>query len=179
MQHPQFDDLTANPVSALSTVGVYHGLNYSEFNLAKLDQTTGAAVEPSKPNVIAFELENGLDAGQVGLNPVASVTTASGTKYFDLLSFFFSCSLDQAQSAVTTNEGCDISVTGYNAAGKMVGEGSFNYAPTSLVNPPFVKAVLPSTFVGLVNVTFAVSTATVATSLTAVGLDNITHINYS
>ena len=77
------------------------------------------------------------------------------------------------------NEGCDISVTGYNAAGKMVGEGSFNYAPSSLLNPPFVKAVLPSTFVGLVNVTFAVSTASVATSLTAVGLDNITHINYS
>jgi len=143
-----------------------------------LNPATGAAIPPSKPNVIAFEVENGLTTGQAGLNPIATVTTAPGTKFFDLLSFFFQCSITQGQSNVIVNEGCDLSVTGYNAEGKMVGEAPFNFAPSSLVNPPFAKAVLPSSFVGLVNVTFGVSSASIATSLTAVGLDNITHINY-
>jgi hypothetical protein len=172
-----FDDLTDNPVSALQTVGIYYGLDYSQFNLAAHNALSGA-IPPSLPNSAAFELENSLTSGQVSLNPVATLKRASGTKHFDLIQFYFACLTTNCQSLVDVPAGCGISVTGYNIAGQMVAEASFNYAPTLIENAPYAKAALPASFIGLQNITFGIADASVAVSLTVMAIDNVSHINY-
>jgi len=74
--------------------------------------------------------------------------------------------------------GRDISVTGYDIYGKLVGDASYNYAPATLMQAPMARAVMPSYFVGLQNITFGISTSTITPTETALLLDNVTHINY-
>lgn len=133
---------------------------------------------PSSPNVAAVELLSSVASGDLSLSPSATAKVAPGTKAFDLLQFYFACNIAQGVSEVAVEEGCTIAVTGYNTKGVMVGEAPFSFAPPELEGSPFVKAILPPTFVDLVNVTFGVANAAVATSLTVIGLDNITHVNY-
>jgi len=60
----------------------------------------------------------------------------------------------------------------------MVGIASFNYAPATLVGAEMALAVLPGTFVGLVNYTVAVATSSVDAILTALTIDSVKHVNY-
>lgn len=84
-----------------------------------------------------------------------------------------------AQANANLAVGCGISVTGYNTAGQMVGEASYNFAPSAEPSSPMVKAVLPSTFVNLVNVTYAVATSDVTAPLTVIELGTVLQSTYS
>jgi len=116
----------------------------------------------------------------VNPNPVSTATiSGTSTKFFNLLEFFFGCVATLAETEVNVAAGCDVAVTGYNTAGKMVGEAAFNFAPSAVEGAVMARAVLPPTFIGLVNVTFGLSSAALGVSATALNLDNVTHINYS
>lgn len=112
------------------------------------------------------------------MSPSGTAKVAPGTKAFNLEQFYFACNIAQGASEVAVAEGCSIAVTGYNTLGQMVGEAAFAYTPANIEGPPFVKAILPPTFVDLVNVTFGIADAAVATPLTVLALDNITHLNF-
>lgn len=174
----QFDNETASPVAGVSAVGIYNGINYDAFNLAQVSATSGY-VAKSPPNAAGVALTGSLSNGDLTLSPVATASIAgTNTKFFDLIQFYFACAFPTAESDAGVATGCDISVTGYNTEGQMVGDASFNYAPASLEGASMALAQLPSTFVGLVNVTFGIADASIATALTALALDNIEHVNY-
>lgn len=131
----------------------------------------------SPPNAAVLTARDDLTQGTI-INPTATATKSAAIKYFSLLSFFFGCVEADATGLANTAIGCDISVTGYNIYGEMVGEASFNYAPSAVMQAPMARADLPSTFVEVVSFTLGISTSTVTPALTALLFDNVTHINY-
>lgn len=131
----------------------------------------------SPPNAAVLSVRSDVTSGDI-LNPSATATKSNAIRYFSLISFFFGCVEASAEGLATTTVGCDISVTGYDVYGNMVGEASFNFAPSALVQAPMAKADLPSSFVDIVSFTLGISTSTVEPALTALLFDNVTHINY-
>jgi len=91
---------------------------------------------------------------------------------------YFACNTAGGQAAADAAIGCGVEVSAYNVEGEMVGIASFNYAPAEVVGAQMALAVLPETFVELVNYTVAVATSEVAATLTALTIDSVKHVNY-
>lgn len=166
-------------VSAFERVGYQNNLNYNQFQIdsAAIQQLAPIKAASGK-NVAVVVPTTTLESGTVSLNPQNTVFKSSAIRAFDLVQFFFGCTTFLANSQADVDLGCSIEVSGYNTAGKMVGIASYNYAPDAAFGADLVKAVLPDSFVNLVNVTFAVSTSSVAVTDTAIVLDNVSHVNY-
>jgi len=160
-------------------VGFQNNLDYRQLQLGSpLNLGLGGVARASPPNTATISERNVLQTGQLSLNPTATVFRDGNIKYFSALDFFFGCTANTAENAANVAVGCGISVTGYDIYGKMVGAASFNYAPATLMQAPMVRAILPTQFVGLENITFGISTSTISPLATALLLDNVTHINY-
>lgn len=174
----QFDNVTATPALAITPAGFQNNINYTRFSVAVVGPLNGLKT-PSPPNAAVLSVRNDLTTpNSNALNPTATATKSPAIKYFSLLSFFFGCVEASAESTANTAVGCDISVTGYNVEGNMVGEASFNYAPGALVQAAMAKAELPTGFAQVVSFTLGISTSTVGPAATALLFDNVTHVNY-
>jgi len=166
-------------VSANQRVGYQNNLNYGQFQIdSAAIQQLAPIKSASGKNVAVVLPTTTIESGTVSLNPQNTVFKSSAIRAFDLKKFFFGCTTFLANSQADVDLGCGIQVSGYNTAGKMVGIASYNYAPDAAFGADLVEAVLPDTFVNLVNATFAVSTSSVAVTDTAIVLDNVSHINY-
>jgi hypothetical protein len=164
---------------ATASPGIYDGINYSQFGLTSRG-SLGGLLPASAPNVITVSLPKNVFNGNADLNPTSTATVSgTGTKFFSLLEFYFGCIGTTTETVIDVAAGCDVAVMGYNIEGEMVGEAAFNFAPSALEGAVMARAVLPPSFVGLVNVTFGLSSAALGVSATALNLDNVTHINYS
>lgn len=160
-------------------VGYQNDLNYNQLQLGSpLNVGLGGVTRASPPNAATISERNILQTGKLSVNPTATVFKDGNIKYFKLDQFFFGCTGNTGENAANVAVGCGISVTGYDIYGKMVGDASYNYAPATLMQAPMVRAVLPSYFVGLQNVTFGISTSSITPTETALLLDNVTHTNY-
>ncbi|KAK5125933.1 hypothetical protein LTR85_011288 [Meristemomyces frigidus] len=181
-----YDDLSSNPLLPTTEVGTYHGLTYSAFVVDEPLVGTSGIVPTSSPNVAAATMQQDeLQLGSLSLNPFGTIATASGTKAFDLRSFYFAyqlsykgCVVDDKNTAVTVSSGCTIAVTGYYATGQQAPEVTFAFAPTSLTEATLVLAELPATYTLLKNVTFGIADGAVVTAETVLDIDNVVHCNY-
>jgi len=163
------------------SVGFQNDLNYNQLQLGSplnLGLGLGGVTRASPPNAATISVRNVLQTGELSVNPTATVFKDGNIKYFTALQFFLGCTDNTGENAANVAMGCGISVTGYDIYGKMVGDASYNYAPATLMQAPMARAVLPSYFVGLQNITFRISTSTITPTETALLLDNVTHINY-
>ena len=137
-------------------------------------------VAHSKPNVAAAAMPQDLvTLGQVTLTPFGEISTGPGVKSFDLSSFYFGCVTNLENSLVTTSTGCTIAVTGYKYNGQQVPEATFAFAPAQTIGAPPALASLPSSYVGLKNVTIGIASAAVLAAETIVDIDDLVHCNYS
>ena len=124
-----------------------------------------------------------------------TIAAAGNVKSFDFYDFYFGqkpinleigrqlmtrlgCGLNDHTSAVVVETGCALSVSGYYANNKVVPAFPVVFAPTSPTASKMILAQLPKKFVGLQNVTIAVSVADNLAALTVLGIDNLRHRNH-
>lgn len=120
----------------------------------------------------------------------AITTSGTNVKAFDLISFYFGCTLVTAGTTSTVggvNTGCSIDVCAFGASGQQVVSQAFDFAPPvvtsgggSVVAFPMAKAVLPAypSFLNSANVTFVLATSATTDATTFLQLGNVTHVNY-
>ncbi|QIW98757.1 hypothetical protein AMS68_004275 [Peltaster fructicola] len=174
-----FDDLaTTIAAPQLFPVGAYNGLSYG--GAVVLRPIPGVASvlphSPSQQAGAAGPLDL-LYLGQLTLNTYATLTPASGTKTFDLQSFWWGFGTDTATTAGLA-QGGTLYVVGYDVNNNQTST-SYAFAPKSAINEPLIFAQLPAGFTNLKNATFAVATSEPLTERTYIALDNVRHINYS
>lgn len=105
-----YDDITVVPaVPAANTLTTYKGLNYTGFatnqvGVAGTASLTGVAAH-SKPNNIVSGFQQTSLTGQN-----AGFSIASGSKYFDLLSFYYGCSVNTVEGAEGLPQQCTFNV---------------------------------------------------------------------
>ncbi|EMC95473.1 hypothetical protein BAUCODRAFT_149440 [Baudoinia panamericana UAMH 10762] len=176
-----YDDIPASTLlPTLTPVNIYNGLDYGGFLAAQPIVGTAGIVPKSLPNnAVATLSQDILELGSLSLNPFGTIAAASGTKSFNLVSFYFGCLLSSKTGAADLSEGCTVAVTGYYTNGQQAPEVTFAFAPTSPNAAPLNLATLPSTYTGLKNVTFGIANAAVQQQDTDFVVDNLVHCNYS
>jgi len=175
----KYDDLTSNVLLPTTSVGNYHGLKYGAFVVTEPIIGTSGIVPDSSPNIASATMQQDeLQLGSLSLNPFGTIAAASGTKAFDLKSFYFGCVLDDKNTALTVSTGCTIAVTGYYTNGQQAPEATFAFASNSLTEATLVLATLPATYTLLQNVTIGIANGAVSTAQTVLDIDNLVHCNY-
>ncbi|KAK4503919.1 hypothetical protein PRZ48_004834 [Zasmidium cellare] len=135
-----YDDITVVPaVPAANTLTTYRGLNYTGFatNQAGVGgalQITGVAPH-TKPNNIVSGIQQTSTTGQN-----AGFSIATGSKYFDLKSFYYGCSVNTLEGAEGLAQQCTINVRGYRQLNDAnpVASAQFSFNPKvtqPLANP--------------------------------------------
>jgi len=169
-----FDDIATSSSILGNPVGIYHGINYTSFNV-DAPMITGGAQPESPPNAIFASLSDELLTGQVALSPFGTLSRGPGVPSFDLQEFvglshsrpsepypifwhasrpltwshqYFGCDVDLRNPLLLAIEGCTIAVTGFTVDEQQVPVASFSFAPKTLTDK-LVRAVLPSSFSNL------------------------------
>lgn len=170
---------------AVVPVGYQNNINYTQFQIVGPSNPevsvpgTHGLIKPSPPNSAGVSVRTAAElSGSVLTNPSSIAYRSPAIKSFSLISFYFGCALDAQEGVVVATSGCDISVTGYNIYGDMVGSVAYNFAPATVFEVPMVKAVLPFTFVNLDHVSFGISSGSIEPDLMTLQIDNVEHTNY-
>lgn len=79
-----FDDIETNSAVLGNPVGVYHGINYTAFNV---DAPCSGAQPKSPPNAIFASLPDQLLLGNLATSPFGTLTAGPGVWSFDLQEF--------------------------------------------------------------------------------------------
>ncbi|KAK3071122.1 hypothetical protein LTR53_009199, partial [Teratosphaeriaceae sp. CCFEE 6253] len=189
-----YDDLKPNAVPLLSKITTVNGLVYGgaivavrsspqrDFCSTMLTKTkaptkgTGGAVPASGKNIAAATMQTDqLFLASTTTQPFMTLTAVSGT--FDLISFYYSCGVNDHTTIVVLQEGCALAVTGKHADGKDAPAFALTYSPTAATASRMALAKLPASYTGLHSVRISVATAEVAEAATVIGIDNLVHIN--
>jgi len=181
-----FDNQTGTAIVpvAVVPVGFQNNINYNQFQIVGPSDPevsvpgTHGLIKPSAPNSAGVSVRTAELSGSLSTNPSSTAYRSPAIKSFSLTSFYFGCALDAQEGVVVATSGCDISVTGYNIYGDMVGSAAFSFAPATVFEVPMVKAVLPTTFVNLDRVSFGISSGSVEPDLMTLQIDNVEHTNY-
>ncbi|KAL8707729.1 MAG: hypothetical protein Q9225_007715 [Loekoesia sp. 1 TL-2023] len=156
-----FDDRTVVPSPLLNKVGLSKGLFYQVFDLSNKATGLSGVIPYSLPNAAGTTTTtNTLNATTPGLTVDYPNSKAIS---FDFYSFYFGCVVPTTVTgAVGVAVQCSILVAGFNAANTEIAVATFTFTPTAakLVNAPMIQAKLPSSFVGLHNVTMVQSSPT-------------------
>lgn len=105
-----YDDITVVPaLPAANTLSIYDGLNYTGFatNQVGLDGTaslTGVAAHSEPNNIVSGFQQTSLTGQNAGFS------VASDSKYFDLLSFYYGCSVNTVEGAEGLPQQCTFNV---------------------------------------------------------------------
>lgn len=175
----QFDNITQNPlVDTQTSAGYQNNINYSESDVGNNESPLSPIKPASEPNTAAVAVQEDLLSGDLTLTPQHTAFKNDAIRYFDLIQLFFGCAVNDLTTVASEATGCGIGVSGYNTAGQMVGIASFNYADDELMEASMARAILPASFVGLVNFTVALATSAAVVADTVILIDNVTHVNY-
>ncbi|KAI4086943.1 MAG: hypothetical protein L6R37_008372 [Teloschistes peruensis] len=150
--HLKFTDRAVSLVPEANAVNVYRGLFYNAWDLINLESPVSGLAPHTEPNAIATSL---VVAQAMNGTPTFTVDFPGSTSlFFDLFSFYFGCVLPTAQGVVQAAQQCSIIVAGFDTFNKERAVATFTFTPptTNLLNPPMIQAILPSSFVGLHNV---------------------------
>lgn len=79
-----FDDIETDSSILGNPVGLYHGINYTSFNV---DAPRSGAQPESLPNVIFASLTDQQPLGNLAISPFGTLTTGPGVASFDLQEF--------------------------------------------------------------------------------------------
>jgi len=125
-------------------------------------------------------MQNDLEQlGILTLTPFGTISAGSGVSSFNLESFWFGCVLDTQVPLVAVSSGCTIAVTGFYPGGEQVPVATYAFAPKTLEDAPLVQAVLPSSFLGVKNITIGAANGAILTAETVIDLDNLVHCNHA
>ncbi|KAL8685632.1 MAG: hypothetical protein Q9218_007641 [Villophora microphyllina] len=152
-----FDNHTASAVPEANFVNVYKGLFYNAWDPINLESPTSGSAPHTIPNGIATTT---VTSQATRGTPTLTVDYAgSKTLFFDFFSFYFGCVIPAAQGVAQEAEQCSILVAGFDSNNKEIAVATFTFEPlaTNLVKAPMIQAVLPTSFVGLHNVTIVQS----------------------
>ncbi|KAL8635080.1 MAG: hypothetical protein Q9228_007393, partial [Teloschistes exilis] len=150
--HLKFTDRAVSLVPEANAMNVYRGLFYNAWDLINLESPVSGLAPHTEPNAIATSL---VVAQAMNGTPTFTVDFPGSTSlFFDLFSFYFGCVLPTAQGVVQAAQQCSILVAGFDAFNKERAVATFTFTPptTNLLKPPMIQAILPSSFVGLHNV---------------------------
>ena len=166
----QYDDLITIPGEAIVTpVGIYKGISYENFDVASaniLNESASGIIPHSDPNVaIAITIASTPPT-------LTALYSGSKTKTFSLSSFYYGCTAETAQGAVSIAVPCNITVTGYKAGSSSpYAAQTFKFVPEEPVDVmnPLTLGTFSTKFQTLQNVTFAVEPSL----LTGLLIDNL------
>ncbi|KAI4203206.1 MAG: hypothetical protein LQ350_002082 [Teloschistes chrysophthalmus] len=148
-----FTDRAVSPLPEVNVVGVYRGLFYNAWDVVNLASPLSGLAPHTEPNGIATST---VTAQALMGSPTLTVDFPGSTSlFFDLLSFYFGCVLPTGQGEVQAAQQCSILFAGFDAFNKQKAVATFTFTPTvtNLLQPPMIQAILPSSFVGLHNIT--------------------------
>ncbi|KAK3074400.1 hypothetical protein LTR53_003194 [Teratosphaeriaceae sp. CCFEE 6253] len=163
-----YDDLKPNAVPLLSKITTVNGL---------VPRPRAPAV-PSPPleNIAAATMQTDqLFLASTTTQPFVTLTAVSGT--FDLISFYYSCGVNDHTTIVVLQEGSALAVMGKYANGKDAPAFALSYSPTAATASRMALAKLPASYTRLHSVRISVATAEVAVAATVIGIDNLVHVN--
>ncbi|KAI4131481.1 MAG: hypothetical protein LQ338_001223 [Usnochroma carphineum] len=152
-----FDDRQTSLLPGINQVGVYKGLFYNAFDLSNKGLGLGGVVAHSNPNVAVTTM---VTSQALRSTPTLTVDyNNTNSIQFAFSSSYFGCNAPTAQGIASAAVQCSILVAGFNAANKEIDSATFTFTPPAkdLVSAPLIQAKLPSTFVGLHNVTIVQS----------------------
>ena len=152
----------------------YQNLNFTHFNFQEAG-TAGIApgvVPQSAPNYAA----NGpLDPSHT---PMFTIQGTNATS-FDLESFYYGCLTPAGTSNVQLSSNCTFRATGFKASnGAKVGPASLKFTASSLTNAKMMEATFGGTFSGLKQVTLALTSSPIGSTLPVLLVDSVKYIVY-
>lgn len=157
------------------------GLQYNTFKYLNIDSSLFPLKAQSGKNVIGGALVGNLAAGSIQVAASGSIVGTEASPYFDLSSLYYACYVYAGPQTLTTLASpCTLAISGFDYQDRAVSAAGIAYTPGSavLTKTPMLFQHF-SQFVKMKNVTIGVASASPATALGVLILDDIVHCNYA
>ncbi|USW58600.1 hypothetical protein Slin15195_G119190 [Septoria linicola] len=172
-----YDDITVVPaVPAANNLGTYKGLKYTAFATNQALDVTGVATKSPMNNIVSGVQQTALAGAEAGF------AIAGDSKYFDLKSLYYGCSVNTAEGAAGLPQACTINVRGYRKTTDTnpVASKQLTFTPklTQVLAQP-VKATFGRSFTGLQKVEIVQIESTSGEALNVIVLDDVAYNLYT